>query len=229
MSKVETIDLSKYDTFLFDLYGTLFDLHTDEYCAKTWKKWLKWLDANNIKHPDYIHMRAEFFKWDRLFRRKAQAEKKYEVPEIDVIDIYRYMFEEYGNHDLSDEIIWEASYAFRTSSMEYIRLFPGVMEYLDMLHKEGKKAYLLSNAQASYTRPELKEFGLDKALDGIYISSDYFVMKPDKAFFNIAIDDLGLDKTRTIMVGDSAENDVAGALAAGIDAYQIRFGDLFVK
>lgn len=225
---MHSIDISKYDTFLFDLYGTLFDLHVDEHCAKTWKKWLKWLDGHGVKHPDYIRMRAEFFNWDRLFREKALAEKKHEVPEIDVIEIYRIMFAEYGNKDMSEELIREASYAFREASMAYIRLFPGVIEYMNMLHSEGKKAYILSNAQASYTIPEIKMFGLDKVMDGYYLSSDYYVMKPDKTFFDIAINDLKLDKAKTIMIGDSAENDIAGAKNAGIDSFQIKYGDLFV-
>ena len=30
--------LKDYDTFIFDLYGTLIDIHTDEMTGATWRK-----------------------------------------------------------------------------------------------------------------------------------------------------------------------------------------------
>ena len=221
------IDIEKYDTFLFDLYGTLIDLHTDEWAPRTWKKWLKWMDGKNIKHPDMITFRREFFRMDREFRETALRKGTFEVPEIDVIAIYEILFEKYGNK-LSKEAICEASWEFRKASTAYIRLFPGTKEYLKKLRDNGKKVIILSNAQASYTEPEIKMFGLDKLVDDYFMSSDYKCMKPDVNFFGIAINKYKLDRSRTIMIGDSMPNDVEGAIKAGLSGFQIKSGDLFL-
>lgn len=221
------IDITKYDNFMFDLYGTLIDLHTDEWAPKTWKKWLKWMDGRRIKHPDMITFRREFFKLDKEFRDKALQEGVYEVPEIDVLEIYKILFTKYGNK-LSDDAIAEASWEFRKASTEYIRLYPGTEKYLRELRKNGKKVIILSNAQASYTRPEIIMFGLDRMVDDYFLSSDYKCMKPDVKYFNVAIDKHNLDRSRTIMIGDSASSDIAGAKNAGIDSFQIKNGNLFL-
>ena len=211
----------EYDNYIFDLYGTLLDLRSDEHCAKTWKKWCKWLDKRGIKHPHYIIFRRDFFTADKNLRKKMLLEGNYDYPEIDVIDIYTDLFEKYGNKSLSSELISEASYAFRAASMEYIRLYPGVKGYLSEIRKRGKHAYILSNAQASYTRPEIIMFGLDKLVDDYIMSSDYRCMKPDKRFFQALMEKHNMDPARTLMHGDSEFSDVGGAKNAGIDVVHL--------
>ena len=50
------------------------------------------------------------------------------------------------------------------------------------------------------------------------------VGKPGKAFFEAALQDLGLEAGEVAMVGDDAEADVAGAKAAGLLGVQVRTG-----
>jgi HAD superfamily hydrolase (TIGR01458 family) len=50
------------------------------------------------------------------------------------------------------------------------------------------------------------------------------VGKPSKPFFNLALDDLGLDSHEVVMVGDDIEADIGGAQAAGLLAVQVRTG-----
>lgn len=206
----------QYDSYIFDLYGTLIDLRTDEWAASTWKKWCRWLDKNQILHPHYIPFRREFFAKDRALRVEMLQQGVFECPEIDVIDIYRELFAKYGNKGLTDEKLSEISYQFRVASREYIRLFPGVEEFLKAIRNSGSHAYILSNAQASYTLPEILMFGLDKMTDDFIMSSDYKCMKPDRAFFDALIEKHHMDRNRTVMIGDSASSDMAGAQKAGI-------------
>lgn len=206
----------KYDNYIFDLYGTLIDVWTDEHAAQTWKKWLRVLDKKGIRHPDYITFRREFFDSDKRAREAALAEGKYEVPEIDVIPIYKELLTKYGNNNLDEKILNELSYDFRVASRKRIGLFPGVEEYLKLIHANGKKAYILSNAQASYTWPEIQMFHLEKLTDDVLMSSDYKCMKPDKAFFDILIERYSMDRDKTIMHGDSGFSDIQGAEKAGI-------------
>lgn len=206
------------DNFIFDLYGTLIDVHTDEHADKTWKQWIEYLDKKGIIHPELSVFREDFFELDRTYREKPTP---FDVPEIDVLDVYAELFERYGNTAVARDELYEISYAFRTFSTDYIRLFPNVTEFLTALGKAGKRVFLLSNAQRSYTFPELLRFGLIPLFDDYMISSDCKCMKPDRAFFDKLILKNGLDRNKTVMFGDSPESDVKGAQNAGIKAVHL--------
>lgn len=215
------IILMEIDNYVFDLYGTLIDIHTDEWRPKTWKKFIKVLDDRKIKHPAYYQLRADHFRLDRAYRKKALEDGPFKVPEIDILPVFNDMFVSYGNAPMSKEQLWDIAAAFRVVSRDYYRLFPGVEEYFEKLHKLGKKVYILSNAQASYTVQEIENFGLDKITDGYIISSDYGCMKPDKAFYDALVKKYKLDISKTLMHGDSYENDYKGALEAGWQAVHL--------
>ena len=207
----------KYDTYIFDYYGTLLDSFNDEHSAQYWKKWLRVLDKKGIKHPDYITFRKDFFEGDRKYRKIIIEKKGYTYPEIDIINVYRDLFESYGNGILDDALLNELAYDFREATRAYIKLFPGVEDYLKKLRYEGKKLYILSNAQRSYTWPEITMFGMEKLVDDVFISSDVEAMKPEKAFYDALFQAHNIDKATAVMIGDSLTSDIAGAIGYGID------------
>lgn len=202
--------------YVFDLYGTLIDLACDEHAAQTWKKWCRELDKRGIKHPVYYKFRKDFFDLDKSSRVALKEKTGCDVPEIDIINVYRELFDRYGNGILDNELLNEISYEFRAASRSYIRLYPGVVMYLNKLREEGNKIFLLSNAQRSYTWPEIEMFELDKLTDDQFISSDYGCMKPDRRFFDALINKYDLIREDTIMHGDSFSSDIEGAIGAEI-------------
>jgi ribonucleotide monophosphatase NagD (HAD superfamily) len=50
------------------------------------------------------------------------------------------------------------------------------------------------------------------------------VGKPEREFFRLALQDLGLEAGQVAMVGDDAEADVVGARRAGLLGIQVRTG-----
>jgi HAD superfamily hydrolase (TIGR01458 family) len=50
------------------------------------------------------------------------------------------------------------------------------------------------------------------------------VGKPEREFFRLALEDIGLEAGQVAMVGDDAEADVAGAKRAGLVGIQVRTG-----
>ena len=48
--------------------------------------------------------------------------------------------------------------------------------------------------------------------------------KPSPEFFSIAVDDFGADRSEVVMIGDDAEADVGGAMAAGLKGVLVRTG-----
>ncbi|MGA3057508.1 MAG: HAD family hydrolase [Candidatus Limnocylindrales bacterium] len=64
----------------------------------------------------------------------------------------------------------------------------------------------------------LRRGGLDGLLDRVYCFSNVGFRKPSRDFFEFILRDLGLPRSRIVMVGDDFDGDVVGANAAGIRA-----------
>ena len=92
---------------------------------------------------------------------------------------------------------------------------------LDTLKSKGKKIYLLSNAQRTFTENELNMLDLTKYFDGICISSDEECSKPDTNYFRILFERYNLDKSESIMIGNDFRSDIGGAADFGIDSLYI--------
>ena len=103
-------------------------------------------------------------------------------------------------------------------SLEKLRLFPGAAELLIAIRGAGKHAYLLSNAQSLFTRPELDTLGLTELFDGILLSSEVGYKKPDPKFYRAMLEKYSLDPARTVMIGNDDEADCRGAAAVGLDS-----------
>ena len=172
--------MTGYRTCIFDLYGTLVDIHTDENAPRLWEAMAAHYSARGaVYRPEELR--------DAYFRAVAEAGRR-----------------------------------FRALSTEYLRLYPGAKELLHALRSQGRGVYLLSNAQALFTRMELDALGLTDCFDGICLSSDYGVKKPDRRFFEVLFQTCGLSPEGAVMVGNDGVCDIQGARAAGLDTVYIR-------
>jgi FMN phosphatase YigB (HAD superfamily) len=62
----------------------------------------------------------------------------------------------------------------------------------------------------------LDRVGLAGLVDGVFASLELGAAEPRAAFFDIVLDTLGLLPDQAVMIGDSYENDVAGARRVGL-------------
>ena len=92
---------------------------------------------------------------------------------------------------------------------------------LQFLKEQGKKVYLLSNAQRIFTEYEMRLLGIYDMFDKVYISSDYRCKKPDIDFYNALLNEENLDRNKTIMIGNDNRCDIEGAAKAGLDSFYI--------
>ena len=105
---------------------------------------------------------------------------------------------------------------FKDTGIYENKVYPGVPEMLQRLKDAGKKVFLLSNAQALFTAPEISLLGLTKYFDGILLSSDAGVKKPDPAFYEMLLKQYHLDPAECLMTGNDDIADCHGAASAGI-------------
>jgi HAD superfamily hydrolase (TIGR01509 family) len=91
---------------------------------------------------------------------------------------------------------------------------------LAALRRRGLTLVCVSNWD--YSLPEvLARCGLGGALDGVVTSAGSGARKPDPAIFATALALAGCDPAEALHVGDSPNEDVAGAQAAGVRAILI--------
>lgn len=89
-------------------------------------------------------------------------------------------------------------------------------EVLRKLSKDYKQ-YAVTNGSKVAQSGKLKNSGLDKVFDGVFISEDLGVDKPYKEFFDIVFDQIGSDnRDDYIIIGDSLTSDIRGGNNAGI-------------
>lgn len=96
-------------------------------------------------------------------------------------------------------------------------LFPDAHETLQYLQSKYK-LHLISNGFRESQEVKIKGTNLGDYFQHIIISEEIGVNKPDKAIFEHALNITGAIKSESLMIGDSLEADVYGALNFGMDA-----------
>jgi putative hydrolase of the HAD superfamily len=97
------------------------------------------------------------------------------------------------------------------------RAFDDAAPALGELRERGLRLVCVSNWD--YSLPEvLARVGLLESLDGVVTSAGVAVAKPDPRIFREALRMARCDASEALHVGDSSEEDVRGASAAGIRA-----------
>lgn len=98
-----------------------------------------------------------------------------------------------------------------------LNLFPGAHETLAYL-KDKYTMHLISNGFREATETKVSNTNLAQYFDNVIISEVVGVNKPDKAIFQHALNLAAAQKHESVMIGDSIEADVLGALNFGMDA-----------
>ena len=219
-----------YQNYVFDLYGTLMDIHTDESDPKIWEKLAFFYGCYDARYTGE-ELKAAY---ERLVcgKEKEMASEMLEegkenpryaheaFPELEITDVFQKLFAEKGVE--ADEVLAvHAGQFFRILTLDYVRYYPGTVEMLASLKEKGKKVYLLSNAQRIFTEYELHALDMAKYFDGIMISSDYGTKKPDPRFFDLMYENYGIGPEGTLFVGNDSTTDIAGAKGAGMDTYYV--------
>ena len=97
-------------------------------------------------------------------------------------------------------------------------MLPGATDFVKKLHEEyDVKIYLSTNGLTVPQTGRYRRSGIDRYVDGIYISEQIGASKPSKEYFDFIFADLGVtDKSRVIILGDSLPSDMQGGRNAGI-------------
>lgn len=102
--------------------------------------------------------------------------------------------------------------------------FPGIAAVLSQLSSDGVLMAAVSNASFSsrILWAELARHHLATPLRFVLSSADIGVRKPEPEIFRTALHRLGVSAERAWFVGDTPEEDIAGATAVGLTCFLLR-------
>lgn len=205
-----------FKNYIFDLYGTLVDINTNESKRSFWEKVSLYYSFHGAEYSA--------IEIKKNYRRLCQLEEvkmsNTEEVEIDITKVFKQLYEDIGV--VADKkLVEETAKVFRILSLDYVKLYEGVLELLEALKSQGKKVYLLSNAQRAFTMPEFQMLKLPEYFDGILLSSDYGYKKPSPKFYNALLEKYQLNPKESIMIGNDYIADIKGAKEAGLTTLYI--------
>ncbi len=216
--------MKRYKNYIFDFYGTLVDIITDENKLELWEKLAKIYQSFGCTYGAR-QLRSSFQE------KASEAEldliriSPYENVEIDLEKVFIQLLtdEKYRRPTKNEPADLKTfgqvvASIFRVLSREKLTTYANTLSTLAYLKDKGNRLYLLSNAQRVFTQAEIEMTGCAEYIEGIYISSDYRIKKPEPEFLQGVLNENQLDPTETVLVGNDLTTDIAIAQELGIDA-----------
>ena len=188
---------------LFDLDYTLLDFKRAE--AEAIRHTLKEIGIDPTDETVALYSRINRSCWAKLetgeYTREEVLHNRFDM-----------LFEALGVS--GDAHATQKLYEYRLSLGAYY--LEGAEELLDSIH--GKyRLYLATNGIVNVQTRRLRDSGIEKYFDDIFVSERIGYNKPDKRFFDYAFEKIpDFKHEETVMVGDLLTSDIKGGINAGI-------------
>ncbi|MBP8646153.1 MAG: HAD family hydrolase [Syntrophobacteraceae bacterium] len=195
---------------VFDIYGTMIDIRTDEHDSAVYDTLARYLAYIQVfVHPEELKQ-AYFQRVEEILRESTET-----YPEVDVFQVFDGLLRCYGRKKLPRKTVLQVAMLYRSLTIRSFALFPGVLDVLPWLKKACRIA-IVSDAQWVFTEPELAMLGLDIFFKTVLLSSRFGFKKPDPRLFSLALDRLGVLPEESVYIGDNPHKDLVGAKMAGM-------------
>lgn len=94
--------------------------------------------------------------------------------------------------------------------VQTVPLYDGAKEIISSLKEQGKKIAIVTSSENKLVEPALKFHQLDTIIDSLVTEKQVTKPKPDPEIVNLAMKNIGANKTETLIIGDSAKDIIAG-------------------
>lgn len=192
---------------IFDLDDTLCDYQ--EAMANAKKKVSTLLQGVNVDPSSF---------WERYHQVEPALFRQFTEKKISIEEYrtrrYRDILLEFDINDIQLAQLMNKTYM--NEANHNIRLFEDAIPLLEFLKKNGIICVVLTNGPSDGQRSKIKALGLKNYMNKFYISAEIGYSKPNVEAYEYVLNDLQLSASNAWMIGDSLENDVEGALKAGI-------------
>ena len=158
---------------------------------------------------------------DEMLKRYSQINKIYwerlERKEVTRQEVLEGRFRDFFAEERLDiSAAPEFNEHYQTSLGDTIVFYDDSYEIVKSLRGKVKQ-YVVSNGTITAQTKKLRRSGLGELMDGIFLSEQLGVEKPDVHFFEQVFEQTGLtDKRQIMIIGDSLSSDILGGNNAGI-------------
>lgn len=193
------------DTILWDVDGTLLDFHAAEYAAvKSLFAEFGYGECSDEMIARYSEINDSF--WKRLDRGEITKEQV-------LVGRFEQFFSEYG---ISTERVYEFNEKYQLRLGDTIVYCDDSYNIVKSL--KGKvRQYAVSNGTVAAQTKKMKRSSFGELLDGVFLSENIGIEKPNIGFFEKVFEEIQpVDKSKTVIVGDSLTSDMQGGINAGI-------------
>ncbi|MGB3006003.1 MAG: YjjG family noncanonical pyrimidine nucleotidase, partial [Chitinophagaceae bacterium] len=205
----------KYKHLFFDLDHTLWDFEANSRQTLEELYIAMKLEEKGINDFDFFHKRYLVHN-DKLWERYRNGNIK--VDELR----WKRMWLAMLDFKIADEpLAREMGIVFLDSLPTRKILFPYTFEILDYLIAKQYKLHLITNGFEETQHSKLKYSGLDKYFIEVITSEGSNSLKPHKEIFDYAFQKTGALPAESIMIGDTIDVDILGAINAGIDQVHV--------
>ena len=197
-----------HHNFLFDLDQTLLDFHASEYKALGIV-----LTANGLSFSDEIYQAFKAYNKSLWLELEKGTITRTELFIRRFQDVFKRCD---GDSSQLDPLAVNHNF-IRTMSVNGV-LMDGALEFVKKV-KDGIPAariFIASNGATINAKGRIASTGLDRYIDGLFVSEDMGVAKPAAEFFDICLRKIGEPKESCIMIGDSLSSDMLGAKNASL-------------
>ena len=203
--------IKRYKHLFFDLDHTLWDF--DANSKHTLRELYLKLDLEqrgvydfDLFHSNYISHNEKL--WERYRNGYIRVEE---------LRLKR-MFQTLLDFKIGDAVLAETmSTQFLDMLPTRTQVFPHTFEILDYLRDKGYFLHLITNGFEKTQHSKLRYSGLNKYFGEVVTSEGSNSLKPQKEIFEYAMNKVNCGTAECIMIGDSLEVDIQGAINAGID------------
>ena len=223
------------DTVLFDMGGTLEDIHVDDESRRaSIQGVLDILRAHGIDPDKDFETAASAINagWERYGAYRDPRQRELKPEEIwGSFVLTDFGLDEESVRPYAEELahMWEVTHYHRA-------LRPHVREMLEGLKDLGMKLGVISNTASLYQVFDiLKEYGIRDYFQDVTLSSVTGYRKPNPNIFMVSLHQVQSDPAHCAYVGDTISRDVIGPIRMGfgatfhIDSYLTRLKDTHVS
>ncbi len=200
---------------LFDCYGTLIDILSDEHDIRTYRCLSRWLLYQGVR------IAPERLRACYTGRVREAADRTGEPhPEVRVEEVFAGICAEHSIGEIDTVRLGaETARTFRAASIRRLGVIEASRRLLDRFCKQ--KTGAVSNGQRVFSEQEMRAFDLYDRLDFVIFSSDLGYQKPDPRIYAAALDRMKLPARNVLFIGDNPENDVDAPREIGMQALHI--------
>ena len=197
---------------LFDLYGTLVDIETDESMEKIYREISRFLIYQGL-NLRWQNLRELYYG---IMQEQRQISSE-QYPEVDVEAVWDALLARQGLASQAERSCLKRYLAqlYRGLSLKRLKRFAYVKRVLNTLRHSYRMA-IVSDAQPCFAWAEIRTVKLEGYFDPVIISAEYGFRKPDPRMIRLALEKIQLSPEEVIFVGNDMYHDIYGAQQLGI-------------